>query len=98
MVTIGYADGLPRDLPQRGGEVLIRGRSCPMVGRMCMDQLLVDVSELPEISPGDVATVIGRDGGQVIRAEDLAVRCGTITNELLSRLGSRLPVVPTQIW
>ena len=98
VVTIGYADGLPRDLPQRGGEVLIRGRSCPMVGRMCMDQLLVDVSELPEISPGDVATVIGRDGGQVIRAEDLAVRCGTITNELLSRLGSRLPVVPTQIW
>lgn len=98
VVTIGYADGLPRDLPQRGGEVLIRGRRCPMVGRMCMDQLLVDVSELPEIFPSDVATVIGRDGGQVIRAEDLAVRCGTITNELLSRLGSRLPVVPAQIW
>lgn len=98
VVTIGYADGPPRNLPQLGGEVLIRGHRCPMVGRMCMDQLLVDVSELPEISPGDVVTLIGRDGGQVIQAEDLAVRCGTITNELLSRLGSRLPVVPTQIW
>lgn len=93
VVTIGYADGLPRDLAQRGGEVLIRGRRCPMVGRMCMDQLLVDVSQLPEVCPGDVVTLIGRDGGQVIRSEDLAVQCGTITNELLSRLGGRLPLV-----
>lgn len=93
VVTIGYADGLPRDLPKRGGEVLIRGRRCPMVGRMCMDQLLVDVSALPEVCPGDVVTLIGRDGGQVICGEDLAERCGTITNELLSRMGTRLPVV-----
>ena len=93
VVTIGYADGLPRDLAQRGGQVLIRGRRCPMVGRMCMDQLLVDASGLPDVSPGDVATVIGRDGGQTLRAEEVAARCGTITNELLSRLGDRLPGV-----
>ena len=93
VVTIGYADGLPRDLPQRGGQVLIQGRRCPMVGRMCMDQLLVDVSDLPEVAPGDTVTIIGRDGGQVIRAEELAACCGTITNELLSRLGMRLPIV-----
>ncbi len=93
VVTIGYADGLPRDLPQRGGAVLIRGRRCPMVGRMCMDQLLADVSGLETICPGDTVTLIGRDGGQVIGAEDLAVQCGTITNELLSRLGARLPIV-----
>lgn len=92
VVTIGYADGLPRDLPQRGGKVLIRGQRCPMVGRMCMDQLLVDVSGLPEVTPGDTVTLIGRDGGQVIRAEELAARCGTITNELLSQLGSRLSI------
>lgn len=94
VVTMGYADGLPRELPQRGGQVLIRGRRCPMVGRMCMDQLLVDVGGLPEVFPGDVVTVIGRDGGQVIPVEELAQRCGTITNEVLSRLGARLPVVP----
>lgn len=97
VVTIGYADGLPRDLPQQGGQVLIRGRRCPMVGRMCMDQLLVDVSGLPEVAPGDTVTLIGRDGGQVIRAEELAACCGTITNELLSRLGGRLPIVASQM-
>lgn len=92
-VTIGYADGLPRSLPQHGGRVLIHGKRCPMVGRVCMDQLLVDVTEVPGVVPGDLVTLIGRDGRQQIRAEEVAAQCGTITNELLSRLGSRLPVV-----
>ena len=92
VVTVGYADGLPRMLAQAGGEVLIRGVRCPMVGRMCMDQLLVDVTGVPQIASGDVVTLIGRDGGAEIRAEEVAARCGTITNELLSRLGSRLPI------
>ena len=92
-VTIGYADGLPRDLPQRGGTVLLGGKRCPMVGRMCMDQLLVDVSGVPQAAPGDVVTLIGQDGGETIRAEEVAGQCGTITNELLSRLGHRLPIV-----
>lgn len=92
-VTIGYADGLPRNLPQLGGEVLLHGRRCPMVGRICMDQLLADVTDLPAVSPGDTVTLIGADGRQAIRAEDVAEQAGTITNELLSRLGQRLPVV-----
>ena len=92
-VTIGYADGLPRSLPQQGGQVLIRGIRCPMVGRICMDQLLVDVTQVPRISPGDVVTLIGRDGPGEIRAEEVAAQCGTITNELLSRLGGRLALV-----
>lgn len=94
VVTIGYADGLPRVLSRLGGRVLIRGRSCPMVGRMCMDQLLVDVTGLPEAQPGDRATLIGRDGEAFIPAEEVAGACGTITNELLSRLGPRLPILP----
>ena len=89
VLTIGYADGLPRALSQQGGRVLLRGVSCPMAGRMCMDQLLVDVTGVPEIQAGDVATLIGRDGNQEIPAEEVAERCGTITNELLSRLGKR---------
>ena len=93
VVTIGYADGLPRCLPRQGGEVLIRGRRCPMVGRMCMDQLLVDVTDVPGARAGDVATVIGRDGGHIIPAEEVAAQCHTITNELLSRLGPRLELV-----
>ena len=75
---------------QQGGRVLIRGGFCPMAGRMCMDQLLVDVTALPDVQAGDVVTLIGRDGAQELRAEELAARCGTITNELLSRLGRRL--------
>lgn len=93
VVTIGYADGLPRSLSQQGGEVLLHGTRCPMVGRMCMDQMMVDVTDVPCVKPGDVATIIGTDGGEVIRAEDVAGQCGTITNELLSRLGQRLPIV-----
>ena len=61
-----------------------------MVGRMCMDQLLVDVTDLPQAAPGDLVTLIGRSGKEQLHAEELAARCGTITNELLSRLGSRL--------
>ena len=92
-VTIGYADGLPRCLAERGGRVLIRGIPCPMVGRMCMDQLLVDVTDVADTAPGDMVTLIGRDSMAEIRAETVAEQCGTITNELLSRLGHRLPVV-----
>lgn len=93
VVTIGYADGLPRCLPQRGGKVLIHGMACSLVGRLCMDQALVDVTEVEEVHPGDLVTLIGRDGRGEIRAETVAMQCGTITNELLSRLGHRLPVV-----
>lgn len=93
VVTIGYADGLPRDLAYHGGQVLIHGSFCPMVGRLCMDQLMVDVTEAKTVQPGDTVTLIGRDGNAVIRAERVAEQCGTITNELLSRLGHRLPVV-----
>ena len=92
-VTIGYADGLPRDLSRRGGAVLVRGIRCPMAGRMCMDQLLIDVTGVPGAAPGDTVTLIGADGKETIRAEDVARQCGTITNELLSRLGRRLPVL-----
>lgn len=93
VVAVGYADGLPRSLSQQGGEVLLHGTRCSMVGRMCMDQLLVDVTDVSCVKPGDVATIIGSDGWQVIRAEAVAGQCGTITNELLSRLGHRLPIV-----
>jgi len=90
VLSIGYADGLSRELARNGGRVLLHGQSCPMVGRMCMDQLFVDVTGVPQVRPGDVATLIGRDGALTIRAEEAARRCGTITNELLSRLGGRI--------
>lgn len=96
IVSIGYADGIPRMLGQHGGRILLHGQSCPIVGRICMDQLFADVTGIAPVSPGDVATLIGRDGPSEIRAEEMAERCGTITNELLSRVGSRICTVPTE--
>lgn len=93
VLTIGYADGLPRSLAQNGGRVLLHGQSCPMAGRMCMDQLFVDVTDVPRVSPGDIATLIGQDSGLELQVEELAQQCSTIPNELLSRLGSRLGLV-----
>jgi len=89
-VTIGYADGLPRSLSEGRGTVLLHGQRAPVIGRICMDQLLVDVTAIPQTRPGDIATLIGRDGQESISAADLADTCGTITNELLSCLGPRL--------
>lgn len=92
VLSIGYADGLPRALSDGNGRVLINGYSAPILGRICMDQTLADISEIPEkkVAPGDTAVLIGRSGSLEITAGELAERCGTITNEILSRLGERL--------
>ena len=78
------------------GSVLINGSAAPIIGRICMDQTIVDVTVIPTVSPGDVAVLIGTSGDQEISACDLAGQTGTISNEVLSRLGKRLEriVVP----
>ena len=90
VLTIGYADGLPRNLSCGVGTVLLHGHRAPIAGRICMDQTLVDVTDVPEVLPGDIAVLIGQDGGQSISACDMAEQAGTISNEILSRLGRRL--------
>lgn len=90
VLSIGYADGLPRLLSGGKGFVLIKGRRAPVIGRICMDLTIVDVSGCPSVKPGDIAVIIGSSAGREISAEEMADRCGTITNELLSRLGTRL--------
>lgn len=90
VIAIGYADGLSRVLSNGVGSVLIHGREAPIIGSICMDQTLIDVSHIPNVSAGDIAVVIGRSGKKTITACDLAEQAGTITNEILSRLGSRL--------
>lgn len=89
-LAIGYADGVPRALSNGVGEVLIGGCRAPIVGRICMDQMLVDVSHIPGVKAGDEAVLIGKSGKESISAADLAEWTGTITNEILSRLGARL--------
>ncbi len=89
-ITIGYADGLSRLLSGGRGEVLIRGHRAPIAGRVCMDQTLVDVTEIPDVQTGDIAVLIGRSGSEVITAYDMAEAAGTITNEIFTSMGARL--------
>lgn len=86
VVSIGYADGFSRSLSAKG-YVLINGRRAPIIGKICMDQLMVDISDIPGVKRGDVVTLIGKDGTEEITAEQAAFNAGTITNEFLSRLG-----------
>lgn len=93
VVAIGYADGLPRDWGKRGGHVLLRGQRVPVVGRLCMDQLFVDVTAVPAAQAGDGVTLIGRDGTEEISWEEVADQWETISNEVLTKLSHRLPIV-----
>lgn len=89
-ISIGYADGLPRALSHGKGRVLINGCKAPILGRICMDQTIVDVSRIPHVQAGDIAVIIGRSKTLENTAAALASQSGTITNEFLSRLGGRL--------
>jgi alanine racemase len=90
---IGYGDGLRRALSPAGGQALLGGRRVPMVGRISMDVTVVDVTEAPGVEPGQVATLVGRDGAGEIRVDEVAARVGTISYEILTGLGPRLPRV-----
>ncbi len=81
-VSIGYADGFNRALTGKG-YVLIRGKKAPLVGKVCMDQIMVDVSEIDEIEIGDVATVLGKNGTLEITAEEFGSLCGSFSYEVI---------------
>ncbi len=90
LIPVGYADGWRRSLGN-AGEVLIGGRRCPMIGRVCMDQFLVDVTDLPNAAVGDEAVLLGSQGSERISAEFVAARTGTIPWEVFAALQARLP-------
>ncbi|MCD4748798.1 MAG: alanine racemase [Thermoanaerobaculales bacterium] len=85
VLPVGYSDGYPRALGGRG-RVLVHGRPAPVVGRVCMNISLVDVTDVPEVEVGDEVILLGRDGELEISAEELAGLAGTINYEFLSRL------------
>lgn len=92
VLPVGYADGLHRLLSGKL-EVLINGKRCKQVGRICMDMCMVDVTGVPDVKAGDIATVFGHDGGEFIPVEELAEKCGTISYELLCAVSPRVPRV-----
>jgi alanine racemase len=90
LVMCGYADGFRRSLSNRA-HVLVNGRRAPVVGRIAMDMCMVDVTAVPGVAPGDVATLIGRDGDERVDADELAALADTISWEILAGLAARLP-------
>lgn len=89
-VPLGYADGYPRSL-SNNGYVLIRGRKAPIVGRICMDQFMVDVTEIPDTQFGDKVTLIGRDKDIYLSVETLAELSGRFNYEFVCDLNKRIP-------
>ncbi len=89
-ISVGYADGYPRALSNRG-RVLIKGKSAPILGRVCMDQIMVDVTDIPDVHVEDTVTLIGRDGGEYIPVEEVADPAGRFNYEMLCTISSRVP-------
>ena len=89
-VAMGYGDGLNRLLSNKG-EMLIGGRRVPIVGRVCMDMTMVDVSDSDDVRAGDKVIVIGSLGNEQITADEHAAICGTISYEVLLSFTSRVP-------
>lgn len=94
-VPIGYADGFPRLLSNKG-EMLIKGKRAKIIGNICMDQLMLDVTNIPDVSAGDVVTIVGFDGDDCITFDELAQKIGTINYELVCLIGRRVPRVYKQ--
>lgn len=88
-VSIGYGDGYPRSLSNKG-YVLIRGKKAPIVGRICMDQFMVDVTYIADVKVEDVVTLIGEDHGSVISAEELGALSGRFNYELVCDINKRV--------
>jgi len=90
IIPVGYYDGYDRRLSQKA-EVLIRGHRCKVLGSICMNMMMVDASRVPSIQRGDKVTLIGQDGAQRIRVEELSEICSNIHWEIISRISQHLP-------
>ena len=92
VLPVGYADGFRR-APANWGDVLVRGRRAPILGRVCMDQCMVDVTTISGVQPGDEVVLIGRQGEDELSADEVARRLGTISYEVVAELLARVPRV-----
>ncbi len=91
-IPVGYGDGYPRSLSNKG-YVLLHGKKAPICGRICMDQFMVDVTHIPEAEEGDVVTLVGKDGRECISMEEIGEVSGRFNYEFACDLGKRIPRV-----
>lgn len=90
-LSVGYADGINRNASHHHAHVLIDGKRCEIIGNICMDQCLVDVSEVENVKEGDIATIVGKDKDEVIRIDELSRAANTINNESFTLISKRVP-------
>lgn len=90
VLPIGYWDGLDRRM-SNNGEVVIKGKKCPIIGRICMNLTMVDATAVKHVKAGDKVTIIGKNGSVIIKADDIAKRIGTINYEVVDRINPLLP-------
>jgi alanine racemase len=90
-IPMGYGDGLPRRLSSNHGEVLVKGRRVPIVGLVCMDLTMIDVTDIEDVSLGEEVVVIGTQGDERITAEEIAEKVGTAPYEILCNISQRVP-------
>ncbi len=93
VVTIGYADGYPRSLSKKNCKVLINGKKVPVIGNVCMDQMMVDATSIEGISPGDIVTLVGGDDKSYLSIDQISRLTNTINNETLAGIGKRVTKV-----
>ena len=89
-IPVGYGDGYPRSLSNKG-YVLIHGKKAPIRGRVCMDQFMVDVTDIPDVKFGDKVTLVGKDGDEFLPVETLSDLSGRFNYEFVCDLGKRIP-------
>jgi alanine racemase len=94
-VPIGYADGYERELSNKA-RMLVRGQYAPVIGRVCMDQLMLDVTHIGGVVPGDLVTIVGEDGGSRLTFDEMASLSGTINYEKVCLIGKRVPRIYRQ--
>ncbi len=89
-LTAGYADGYPRHLSNREADVLVRGRRCPLLGRVTMDLMMIDVSHVEGVDVGEEVVLMGQQGNEAVCCSELGEKAGTITWEITTRIGQRV--------
>jgi alanine racemase len=89
---VGYGDGYKRLLSNRA-YVLVRGEKAPVIGRICMDQTMIDVTDIPDVLPGDEVVLLGQQGNESVNADQMAEWAETISYEILLSVSQRVPRV-----
>lgn len=90
-LTCGYADGYPRNVSNLGKEVLVHGTRAPIIGNVCMDQMMIDVTHIKDVQEGDEVVLFGYDKDILLSVDELSRMCQTINNDMLCRVSARVP-------